>query len=132
MQQTDDPVKSQLLRKASQQRDELEGELKDLSDRTEKFLTNALIIGGALALTYVLVRQLGGRKKKKSKTKKAVTKPQAEVEAESEDDSPVTHVVSQIGTALLSQATVFLLNMAKEKLTEYLQAQAQKNTHEHS
>lgn len=132
MQQTDDPVKSQLLRKASQQRDELEGELKELSDRTEKILTNALIIGGALALTYVLVRQFGGTKKKKSKAKKAATKPETGVESEPDDESPVTHVISQIGTALLSQATVFLLNMAKEKLTDYLQAQAQKDNHEHS
>ncbi|MDL5046729.1 hypothetical protein QQ054_11875 [Oscillatoria amoena NRMC-F 0135] len=39
--------------------------------------------------------------------------------------------MSQISTALLSQATVFLLNMAKEKLSEYIQAQAKKNEHEH-
>lgn len=131
MQQTDDPVKSQLLRKASQQREDIEGELKELSDRTEKIVTNALIIGGALALTYILVRQFSGGKSKKKKTSKAASKPVAETAEEPEEESPVTSVISQIGTALLSQATVFLLNMAKEKLTEYLQAQAQKKEHEH-
>lgn len=133
-QQTDDPVKSQLLRKASLQREEVEGELKELSDRTEKILTNALIIGGALALTYILVRQFSGSKSKKTKTKKASSKPinESDTDIESEDESPVTNVLSHISTALLSQATVFLLNMAKEKLSEYLQAQAKKSEHEHS
>jgi CHASE3 domain sensor protein len=132
MQQTDDPVKSQLLRKASQQREDIEGELKELSDQTEKIITNALIIGGALALTYILVRQFSGSKSKKAKAKKAATKPAAEPDEEPEEESPVTRVISQLGTALVGQATVFLLNMAKEKLTEYLQAQAETKQHEHS
>jgi hypothetical protein len=132
MQQTDDPVKSQLLRKASQQREEIEGELKELSDRAEKIITNALIIGGALALTYILVRQFSGTKSKKSKAKKGATKPDNEPVEESKEESPVTRVISQLGSALVGQATVFLLNLAKEKLTEYLQAQAETNQHEHS
>ncbi len=134
MQQTDDPVKSQLLRKASQQREEIEGELQELSDRTEKILTNALIIGGALAATYFLVRQFSKSKSKKTKTRKPASKPalESDQDSEPEEESPVSAVFSQISTALLSQATVFLLNMAKEKLTEYLQAQAQKKEHENS
>lgn len=128
--QTDDPVKSQLLRKASQQREDLGDEWKELSERTEKIVTNALIIGGALALTYILVRQFSGTKQKKSKPKKAATK--SEADAEPEEESPVSTVLSQIGTAVLSQATIFLLNMAKEKLSEYIQAKAQKNDHAHS
>ena len=35
-------------------------------------------------------------------------------------------IVSQIGTALASQATVFLLAIAKEKLMEYLESQFEK------
>lgn len=128
--QTDDPVKGQLLRKATQQREDLGDEWKELSERTEKIVTNALIIGGALALTYLLVRQFSGTKQKKSKAKKAATKP--EVDVEPDEESPVSMVLSQIGTAVLSQATVFLLNMAKEKLSEYIQTKAQKNDHAHS
>jgi hypothetical protein len=128
-QQTDDPVKSQLLRKASQQREDLGDEWKELSERTEKILTNALIIGGVLALTYIFVRQFSGKKSKKSKVKKAAAKPEAGNEPD--EEPPASSVLSHIGTALLSQATVFLLNMAKEKLSEYIQAKAQKNDHAH-
>lgn len=130
LQQTDDPVKGQLLRKASQQREELESEVNALSERTEKILTNALIIGGALALTYILVRQFSGSKSKKTKTKKATSKPAAEPDDEQDERSGVTGVISQLGAALLSQATVFLLNMAKEKLTEYIRSQAEKKERE--
>jgi hypothetical protein len=35
-------------------------------------------------------------------------------------------VIAQIGTALASQATVFLLNIAKEKLDEFMQSQGAK------
>jgi hypothetical protein len=37
-------------------------------------------------------------------------------------------MISQIGTAVAAQASAFLLNLAKEKLTEFLQAQAEKKS----
>ncbi len=123
---TDDPVKSQLLKKTSQYREHLEDEAKVVSDRTEKILTNALIIGGSLALTYFTYRQFFGigSKKSKAKTKKAkAVDTVTEVEEEVEEASGPNKIISQIGTVLVSQASVFLLNLAKEKLSEYLQAQ---------
>ncbi len=131
----DDPVKSSLLKKSAQYREDLEDEAKLISDRTEKIITNALIVGGSLALTYFLYRQFsgGGSKKSKSKAKKAkAVDTVTEVEEEMEETSGPNKFISQIGTALVSQASVFLLSMAKEKLSEYLQAQAQKKTNEHS
>jgi hypothetical protein len=35
-------------------------------------------------------------------------------------------MMAQIGTALAAQATAYLLSLAKEKLTEFLEAQAAK------
>lgn len=133
-QEIDDPLKSSLLRKSEQYRESLEEEAKELTDRTEKIITNALIVGGSLALTYFLYRQLsGGSKKSKAKAKKAKgTDTVSEVEEEAEETSRASKMISQIGTALLSQASVFLLSIAKEKLSEYLQAQAQKKSNEHS
>ncbi len=131
----DDPVKSSLLKKSAQYREDLEGEAKVISDRTEKIITNALIVGGSLALTYFLYRQFsgGGSKKRKSKAKKdKAVGGVTEVGEEIEETSGPNKIISQIGTALVSQASVFLLSMAKEKLSEYLQAQAQKKTNEHS
>lgn len=133
--ESDDP-KSRLLKKSILQRTALGDEAKLISERTEKVITNALIIGGALAATYFVISQFsGGSKKKKRKTRKikvvAAAAPQQIAEDEEEIQSQVPGVVAQIGTALASQATAFLLTLAKEKLTEYLERQMQKKTDDH-
>lgn len=125
----DDPIKSQLLQKSAHYRDELEQDVKLISDRTQRVLTTALVVGGALALTYLAVRQFGGSKRsKKTKTKKikVVNAAAADDDDDSENVSASPGIVAQIGTALASQATVFLLSLAKEKLNDYLQSQAEK------
>jgi len=137
--ESDDPVKSQLLQKSVRHREALEEEVKEITGRTEKIITNALIIGGALAVTYYLVRQFS---KPAKKSKHKIRKPQTAVAASAQDDveeeipdapNPLTSMVSQIGTTLASQASVFLLTLAKEKLNEYLESQAAKRkTDEHS
>jgi hypothetical protein len=133
--ETDDPVKSKLLSKSARYREDLEEEAKEITDRTEKLIKNALIIGGSLALAYFAYKQFsGGSKKKKVKVKKV--KPAASVseveEEEVEEASSQNNVLSHIGTALVSQASVFLLSLAKEKLAEYLQSQSEKKKDEHS
>lgn len=133
--ETDDPIKSRLLKKSSQYREDLENEVKVISDQTEKIITNALIIGGSLALTYFAYKQFSGGSKSKSKRKTKKVKAVdavTEVDEEVEETSGPSKIISQIGTALVSQASVFLLTIAKEKLSEYLQAQAQKKSNEHS
>jgi hypothetical protein len=121
--------KSELLKKSEKHRAELEGEVKLISERTEKILINALIIGGALAATYFLLNQFSGSKpKRKARTKKIkIVNAPANDASETEEYAPATPgIVAQIGTALASQATLFLLDLAKEKLSGYLQAQAEK------
>lgn len=133
--ETDDLVKSQLLQKAAQQRQEIESEMHEITDRTEKVLTNALIIGGALALTYFLVRGFSAKKKRKARKAKAKAKATGVDDAEETEvyeESGPARIFSQIGTAVASQATMILLDLAKEKLMEYLQAQAQKKADENS
>jgi hypothetical protein len=133
--ETDDPVKSKLLKKSAQYREDLEDETKAISERTEKIIKNAVIIGGSLALAYFLYNQFSTSKKKKTKAKKVASLQSAVndvVEEEEEETSGPAKILSQIGTALVSQASVFLLSMAKEKLSEYLQAQAEKKKDEHS
>jgi hypothetical protein len=133
--ETDDPVKSKLFSKSARYREELEDEAKEITDRTEKLIKNALIIGGSLALAYFTYKQFsGGSKKRKVKVRKA--KPVAsvyDVEEEVEEEaSSQNNVLANIGTALVSQASVFLLSLAKEKLAEYLQSQAEKKKDERS
>lgn len=127
--ETNDPVKSQLLQKSALHRQELEQDVKLISERTQKAVTNALIIGGALAVTYFMVRQFSGSKKKrKSKTSriKFVNANAEPGDTGVQSVSAAPGVVAQIGTAIASQASVFLLSLAKEKLSEYLQSQLEK------
>ena len=126
---TDDPVKGQLLKKSAMHRDQLEEDARLISERTEKIITNAVIIGGALAVTYFLVSRFSGSKEKK-KSKAARIKL---VDTRGENDNVHTvsepeppGVMAQIGTALASQATVFLLSLAKEKLMEFMQSQSER------
>ncbi|HOX81772.1 MAG TPA: hypothetical protein PLJ60_08245 [Chryseolinea sp.] len=124
-----DDLKMSLLKKSARHKSELEEEVKYISERSEKIITNTLIIGGTLAATYFLVRQFSGSKSKgKRKTKKSKIVSDSAIENEEEEvqESFIPGIVSQIGTALVSQASVLLLTLAKEKLSEYLEAQAEK------
>lgn len=124
-------MKSELLKKSAKHRAQLEEEVKLISERTSKAVINALVVGGALAVSYLLVRQLaGGGKRKRRKVVHA--KPVRVIQANGHEPAeevtyePATPgIVTQIGTALASQATVFLLGLAKEKLSEYLQSSAE-------
>ncbi len=126
LRKTDDP-KMELLHKSAKYRQDLEDEVRLISERTEKIITNALIIGGTLAAAYFIVRQFSGSGSKKSvKTQTLKVIPSSAEETAVAGESTGPGIVSQIGTALASQVTVFLLSMAKEKLTEYLQSQFEK------
>jgi hypothetical protein len=126
---SDDPVKGQLMRKSAHHREQMEEEVKLISERTEKIITNALIIGGALAATYFLVSYFS---KSKSKEKSKIRKVKmvkddnnaSEVVLAEEPEAP--GVFSQIGSALASQATVLLLSLAKEKLAEFMKSESPK------
>lgn len=125
-------IKMELLKKSAKHRQELEDEVKLISEKTEKMITNALIIGGTLAAAYFLVRQFSSAKPKK-KTKvpkiKVVQSKASDVEQVVEEASS-PGIVSQIGSALASQATIFLLGIAKEKLSEYMHSQFDKKVPE--
>lgn len=122
-------AKSLLMQKSAKHKKDLEEEIKLLSENTERIITNALIIGGTLAVTYFLVRQFS---KSKSKSKSRAKKIKAVKENDLKGDSSLEHdnstpgIVSQIGSALAAQATVFLLDLAKDKLSAYLQANLDK------
>jgi hypothetical protein len=129
---SDDPIKGQLLRKSAHHREQMEEDVKLISERTEKIITNALIIGGALAAAYFVVSRFSSSKSKtksKGKIKKVrLVKDEANVEEEAvlTEEPREPGVITQIGTALASQATIFLLSLAKEKLSEFMQAQTPK------
>jgi hypothetical protein len=118
-------AKSLLLQQSEKHKKNLEAEIKMLSENTEKAITNALIIGGTLAVTYFIVRQLTkskSKRKSKSKKTKSVQEDDSQVETPSAEIKSDPSIMSQIGSAVAAQATVFLLDLAKDKLSAYLQA----------
>lgn len=117
--ESQDPEKRKLIEATDRHKRELQKEIKSISERSESVMKNALIIGGALAITYLLVSQLGSSKKKSKKIR-----ARKEEEDEVGEAEVLTYaapsLISQIGERIVSQATVVLLDIAKEKLAEYL------------
>ncbi len=118
--------KKQLLKQSALYKEELEEEFEKVKYRTDELLKKALIIGGSLALTYFLFRQLSDSKKKKIVIDKKTTllpnneSVTEEVEVRSAP-SQFSVIAAEVGTALAQQATAFLLQLAKDKLLELLQ-----------
>jgi hypothetical protein len=122
--ETQDPEKRKLLETSNRHRQEMEREIKDISEKSGKVLKNALIIGGALAVTYIVVNQLSSAKSRKKKSKKDNDIDDS-VDEEPADESP--SLLSKMGDKALNMATVLLLDLAKEKLSEYLQHRKSKD-----
>lgn len=115
--ETANPEKQRLIEATNQYKREIQKEVQGMSDKTERVMKNALIIGGALAVTYLLVSQLSSSKKK-SKRAKANVEAADEVEHIQAPVAP--SFASKVGEKLLSTASVVLLDIAKDKLAEYL------------
>jgi hypothetical protein len=124
--ETDNPEKGQLLRRSEVHRELLEADVKQITERSEQLLTNALVIGGALALTYLLLRGITGSsgtgRKSRSRKDKQPISGDGEVVVHEEEPGILSHV----GNLLAAQAAGFLLSVAREKLVEYLQSQGVK------
>lgn len=122
--ETQDPEKKKLIETSDRHKRAMEKELQDLTQKTDRALKNALIIGGSLALTFLVVSALSRRRRKKKKKLAAAAAVEAGIGsenaevAEEEDDGP--SVLGQVGTQLLNQASVILLDIARQKLKEYL------------
>ncbi len=121
--ETQDPERRKLIETSDRHKYELDKEIKSISDKTEKTLNNALIIGGVLAATYLVVSSFSStKKKKKSKMKPADNTNEVE---EDEEVSPT--LFSQIGAKVADAATIVLLDLAKEALAEFLKNRKQKD-----
>lgn len=122
--ETQDPDKKKLIEDSERHKRQLEQEIDGIGERTQRILTNALIIGGVLALSYLVVSQLTGGRSRKAKNKKkgsnngAVDEPAAE-EVEVEEKS---NLLAEIGNKVINQATIILIDIAREKLMDYLES----------
>lgn len=125
-----DAEKKRLIETSARHKKELEQEINSISENTEKMVTNVLLIGGALALTYFTVTQLVGSKSKKKKKKHRKREEEYEDEELEEDDSGAPGVLSHVGDIVITQLTMALLEFAKEKLSDYLESRQTANEDE--
>ncbi len=124
--ETQDPDKKKLIETSDRHKRELEREVRSIKEKSEQMVTNALIIGGSLVLTYIVIRQLSGSRAKRKKEKRNKS-GEAESRQEEHVASAEPSLISQIGTKILNQATLMLLDIAKEQLVEYLESRKQRN-----
>jgi len=126
--ETQDPEKKKLIETSERHKRELQKEVSAISKKTEKALKNGLIIGGSLVLTYILISQIGASKKKRKKVKAKIAKNDLEEDDEVvETSSGMPSFLATIGENLASQATLILLDFAKDKLADYLNKRKAEN-----
>ncbi len=128
--ETQDPEKKKLIETSDRHKKALEKELGEMKEKTDRMLTNALIIGGTLAVTYFVISSISKRKKKKKRNKIVQSQANGKETSEDIEEDQGPSIIGQIGTRMLNEATAVLLDLAKEKLAEYLASR--KKTDENS
>lgn len=117
-----DPEKMAMVSRVNQKKTDLEEKARALAGQTDKVILNAVAIVGALAITFIIVRNIAGKSDKKSKKEKADSAPAAQDSSGTEPS-----LLATIGSRIAEGATIFLLGLAKDKLTEYLKSRQQEN-----
>lgn len=122
-----DDLKSHLMRKASRHKEDLENEARFISEKTQGILMNALVIGGSLALAYLLVRRVTSSDSSNRKTKIIAKPSSAALETENyivqsveTEGTGTESFLEKLGTRFVNQASEMLLTIAREKLVELL------------
>lgn len=98
--------------------EEIEQELGELAEKGKKIATQALLVVGGLALTYMIFKAFdngSGKSKKKKKAAIRMVKDKELDEAEEE-----TSWFGGISTKLATEAALLLLALAKDRLVDYL------------
>lgn len=115
-----DLVKSELEDRVKRKQFEMQEEASNLARQSDKMIKNALIIGGALVLTFFVVRSLTGKSTKKIEKKDSSP-------SDPEASSAPPSMIAEIGSRIAEGAVIFLLGLAKEQLSEYLKSRRKEN-----
>ncbi len=130
--ETQDPERIRLLETSDRHKKAMEKELTDLTKKTDKMLKNALIIGGSLAVTFLIISSLSTKRKKRKKKQAMAAAVKAGepidlIESNEADDSP--SVLGQVSKQIINAASVVLLDIARQKLSEYLATRNKPDEH---
>ena len=120
-----DPEKIRLTEEVARRKAELDKATGFLPGRTDKAIRNALIIGGALAASYLVFRAVSKYRKKNKSAANELLNPTTTKAT----PSGSSEFLSQIGNRIAQEATLFLLRLAKEKLTEWIESKQSKDGH---
>lgn len=128
--ETQDPEKRKLIETSDRHKRALEKDLSDLTQKSDQMLKNALIIGGSLALTYLLISSLSKKKKKKKNTASAAQKTEMGAAAvDQNEEESVPSIFGEVGTRIVNMGAVMLLDIAREKISEYLASRKKEDEH---
>jgi len=92
------------------------------SSETGRVVKNALVVGGVLAASWLVLQLIQQAGKDKRKEEPASVAPAVEPSSPAPEASPVNSLLSAIGDRVAREATVFLLNLAREKIAAWLEA----------
>lgn len=96
------------------------GPVESAPQDTQRIIKTALIVGGTLAASWFIFRLIRTNSKKKTKHK-AVTPPTTAEPEPVQASAPVSgDILSAIGDRVAKEATIFLLNLAREKIEAWL------------
>lgn len=96
------------------------GPVESAPQDTQRIIKTALIVGGTLATAWFIFRLIRTNSKKKTKHT-AVTPPTAAEPQPVQAAAPASgDILSAIGDRVAKEATIFLLNLAREKIEAWL------------
>jgi len=128
--ETQDPEKRKLIETSDRHKRALEKDLSDLTQKSDQMLKNALIIGGSLALTYLLISSLSKKKKKKKNTASVSQKTEmGAATVDQDEEESVPSIFGEVGTRIVNMGAVMLLDIAREKISEYLASRKKEDEH---
>ncbi|MBL7863586.1 MAG: hypothetical protein JNK10_01840 [Cyclobacteriaceae bacterium] len=128
--ETQDPEKRKLIETSDRHKRALEKDLSDLTQKSDQMLKNALIIGGSLALTYLLISSLSKKKKKKKNTANVSQKTEmGTATVDQDEEESVPSIFGEVGTRIVNMGAVMLLDIAREKISEYLASRKKEDEH---
>ena len=102
-----DPTIDKLKKESEGYKAALQSEVKGWVEESKNIALKIVLIGGGLALAYLISKQLLGKKKKNGE--------------KSYSEGNGSSVLSDISSFILREVSVFLLAIAKERLLKYLE-----------
>lgn len=105
------------------------GPVEKNSTETERIVRTALIVGGTLAASWLVLRLIQRYGKSNKKTAITVTDNLPEPAPVQPVASSANSVMAAIGDRVAREATIFVLNLAREKIAAWIESKRSADEH---